>query len=251
MVKELESITPPSPSDNNRIGIQESHPREGREISYSICITHYNNGPTIRASLNSILSQIDERFEVVVVDQTSTDGSREILEEYEETGRIRLFHQSIRNRGAGRQLAFLQSRGEYIVSNMDMDDTFVPFLDGLMDLYHSSFEGSVLRVKRSNGDFCGVTIFPRTVLDEVKGWRDLNWFEDIDIWNRCKAVAPFVEVSFPVFMSRHRRNYTGLGRAKHSYLAFREGLRIGMSRKVTVFNWPLFVLAWISVHLSY
>ena len=108
----------------------------------------------------------------------------------------------------------------------------------------------MVRVKRSNGDFCAVTIFPRKVLDQAGGWRDLNWFEDIDVWNRSRKVASFAEISFPVFQSRQKRSFSGIGRAKHTYLAFKEGMRVGVDRKVSVLNWPLFLCAWIVVTLS-
>ena len=218
---------------------------------YSICITHLNNGDTIEASMASITGQIGMDYEVVVVDQGSTDGSLQYLERLASEGKIILQRQKRHNRGAGRQLAFEKASGEYIISNMDMDDTFRPFLKGLVAKYHSEFEGSVLRVKRSDGDYCGVTIFPRGVLKQVGGWRDLNWFEDVDIWIRCQRVCPFAEISYPVFVSRHKRKFTPVGRVRHSYVAFREGLRVGISRKITILNWPLYVVAWVVVRIAY
>lgn len=63
-------------------------------IIYSICITNYNTYPIVEESINAILSQIDQNFEVVVVDNCSKDGSLEILERYQKEGLIRLFVQS-------------------------------------------------------------------------------------------------------------------------------------------------------------
>ena len=45
----------------------------------SICITCYNASDTIERALDSALSQDWENFEIVVVDDASTDGSQEIL----------------------------------------------------------------------------------------------------------------------------------------------------------------------------
>jgi glycosyltransferase involved in cell wall biosynthesis len=45
----------------------------------SICITCYNASNTIEGALDSALSQDWKNFEIVVVDDTSTDGSQEIL----------------------------------------------------------------------------------------------------------------------------------------------------------------------------
>jgi glycosyltransferase involved in cell wall biosynthesis len=59
-------------------------------VKYSICIMHYNNNTTLKASLESILSQIAKDFEVVLVDNYSDDGSKEISDESHATRRIRL-----------------------------------------------------------------------------------------------------------------------------------------------------------------
>jgi glycosyltransferase involved in cell wall biosynthesis len=50
---------------------------------YSICITNYNSASSTKQSLESILTQLDKRFEIIVVDNRSTDGSLEILKEYQ------------------------------------------------------------------------------------------------------------------------------------------------------------------------
>jgi glycosyltransferase involved in cell wall biosynthesis len=225
--------------------------RVASPVLYSICITHLNNRETIERSMESITKQIDQDFEIVVVDQGSTDGSLQILQHLASEGKIRLFNQSRHNRGAGRQFAFKNANGRYIISNLDLDDVFLPFLKDFVKEYHASYEGSVVRVKRSNGDFCGVTIFPRSALEAIGGWRDLNWFEDLDVWERCRRAGKFVEISFPVFVLRHKRDYTGMARARYSYVAFRESLRIGINRKVTVLNWPLYIAAWLVVRIFY
>ena len=49
---------------------------------YSICVTHYNNVETVASSLTSILCQVDEKFEIIITDNFSTDGSREVLQRF-------------------------------------------------------------------------------------------------------------------------------------------------------------------------
>jgi abequosyltransferase len=48
----------------------------------SFCIPTFNFAPFIRATLDSILAQADERVQIVVVDGGSTDGTQEILSSY-------------------------------------------------------------------------------------------------------------------------------------------------------------------------
>ena len=106
--------------------------------------------------MDSLLSQTDESFEVVVADQKSTDGSRRILQEYADSGKIRLFDMQVRNRGLGREFAFENSRGRYIISGMDTDDIAIPGrLRILLDFYHSKCEGNLLRLQWS-----GVVVAP-------------------------------------------------------------------------------------------
>ena len=108
--------------------------------SYSICITHRNNKPTLKLSLDSILNQIDDRFEVIVVDSLSSDGSSEILREYARSGKIKLIEKKC-SRGKGIQIGFENSSGKYIISNLDMEDIFNPCLLSLLREYHSKSEG--------------------------------------------------------------------------------------------------------------
>jgi len=171
-------------------------------MKYSICITHYNNRATIEASLDSILKQIPEDCELVVVDQMSTDGSREILERYNKAGKIRLYHQGVRNRGLGRQLAFEHSNGDYIISSVDMDDVMKPLLRDAISLYHQSFEGSFMLMT-------GFSIAPRRLIEEIGGWRDLHCHQDWDVWMRAASVSRFVFLPFDI--DEFRRSHASRG----------------------------------------
>jgi len=107
----------------------------------------------VRGSLDSVLNQLDDRFEVIVVDQNSTDGSRRILERYAQKGAISLYHQKVRNRGLGRQLAFEKSSGDYIIANIDMDDVCAPTLGSYLKMYHELAEGKVLKTLNRSRNF--------------------------------------------------------------------------------------------------
>ena len=75
---------------------------EGRSVfeerqAISVCMAAYNGERYIAAQLQSILSQLGEEDEVIVVDDASTDGTREQVRSLQD-GRIRLLEHS-RNRG--------------------------------------------------------------------------------------------------------------------------------------------------------
>lgn len=150
-------------------------------VKYSICITNYNMRNTLRECLESVFSQIDSDFEVVICDNFSTDGSREILEEYARVGKIKLIIEHS-NRGRGRQIAFENSKGDYIISGIDTDDMIRPVLKNVLREYHEKHEGYVLQ-------FETIYIVPRHLVIAVGGWRDLQWGEDIDFTKRIVAMG--------------------------------------------------------------
>ena len=56
--------------------------QEGAEPLVSIIVPCYNHAPYLRKRLDSVYGQTWERTEVILLDDLSTDGSREILDEY-------------------------------------------------------------------------------------------------------------------------------------------------------------------------
>ena len=160
---------------------------------YSICITQYNEGERVRASLDSILRQIDGRFEIVLVDNLSSDGSELILQSYAKEGKIRLF-QKKGSRGVGRNLAFESAKGKTIISGIDMDDLLLPGrLPLLLDFYQKECEGRLLKVKGS-----GICVAPADLLKEVGGWRDLQHNENWDVCERAARKGKYVWTIFKV-----------------------------------------------------
>jgi glycosyltransferase involved in cell wall biosynthesis len=213
------------PSDTSRLKVAN----EDAPLKYSICITHYNNAGTVRDSLDSLLKQLDDTFEVVVVDNMSNDGSQVILEQYENMGAVRLIKARC-SRGRGRQIAFMNSVGEYVVSNLDMDEVFSPSLTSFLDFYHNRCEGNVLAVvPREGGRGPNVTLAPRSVLTEIGGWRDLQYGEDWDVWSRAASIGKYRWTTFPLVnrLDKHEDRRTQAGRFKYRLGKYRDELRLG------------------------
>ena len=85
---------------------------------YSICICNFNMSNTLEISLKSILDQIDDRFEVVVVDDGSTDTSLNILfrikSHYKQLRIIPLIRDRRRKLGETRNISIRAARGKYV-----------------------------------------------------------------------------------------------------------------------------------------
>jgi glycosyltransferase involved in cell wall biosynthesis len=192
-------------------------------VKYSICITNYNARHTLRQCLESVLSQIDSDFEVVVSDNFSTDGSREILEECARNGKIKLVIEHS-NRGRGRQIAFENSNGDYIISGIDTDDVIKPVLKDVLRLYHEKHEGYML-------SFGTIHIIPRHLVIALGGWRDLQWGEDVDFAKRIEAMGKshyFPDVGRVVGKKGHlKRGF--LQRVRGRYLYYQSRYKIGFS----------------------
>ncbi len=87
----------------------------------------YNVARYVRQALDSVLAQTFKDFELLVIDDCSTDGTWQILEEYAaKDSRIRLIKQE-RNQGlsVSRNKAIAEAQGKYLLM-LDGDDLFAP-----------------------------------------------------------------------------------------------------------------------------
>lgn len=93
----------------------------------SVVINAYNAAPYFAECLDSLLAQTLQEFEIIIVDDASTDRTPEIAREYARRDpRIRL-ERNERNRGIPATInrALALSRGEF-VGKMDADDVSLP-----------------------------------------------------------------------------------------------------------------------------
>lgn len=93
----------------------------------TVFIPCYNAGRFISETIDSILVQTYQDFEILIIDDGSTDNSSEILNQYaEKDERIRILKNK-RNRGIGytRNRGVREARGKYLAI-MDADDISVP-----------------------------------------------------------------------------------------------------------------------------
>lgn len=102
-------------------------------LMITVVIPLYNKENTIAKALNSVLAQTYQDFEVVLVDDGSTDNGAAIVEQYTDP-RIRLLRQSNAGVSAARNRGIVEAKGEY-VAFLDADDEWFPeFLDEIVEL---------------------------------------------------------------------------------------------------------------------
>lgn len=91
----------------------------------SIYITNYNYGRYIGQSVESLLNQTLQDFELFIIDDGSTDESRKIIETYADNPRISIIYQQNKGLNITNNIALRVSRGKYIM-RLDADDYLVP-----------------------------------------------------------------------------------------------------------------------------
>ena len=95
------------------------------KLTVSVMMCVYNSERTIGEAIESVLGQTFGDFELVIVNDGSTDGSGNIIESYNDS-RIRIFH---RQKRVGitkvRRFGLEKARGEYIAI-LDSDDIALP-----------------------------------------------------------------------------------------------------------------------------
>lgn len=103
---------------------QEIYFRKGVEMNnlISVIIPVYNKEDYISDCVNSVLNQTYENYEIIIVDDGSTDNSYDICKDYSNRYKcVRLFHQANNGPAAARNFALQHSSGEYVVF-LDADD---------------------------------------------------------------------------------------------------------------------------------
>ncbi len=183
-------------------------------VKVSVIIPTYNRGYIIRRALQSVYNQTWKDFEIIVVDDGSTDNTRVILEEeclkHPNVKYIR--HEVNKGVSAARNTGILHSKGEYIAF-LDSDDRWFPtklreqlrvfqFDREEIGLVYTGYKwyepnGNVIDVIPKYGGYvfnkllsnnfiaCSSVIVPRKVLDVVGLFdKHLITNQDYDMWLR-------------------------------------------------------------------
>lgn len=89
----------------------------------SVVIPTFNRSTPLINAIESVLKQTYEDYEIIVIDDGSTDDTRDRLRPYGE--RIRYFYQDNRGAGAARNKGIQVARGKWL-SMLDSDDVWLP-----------------------------------------------------------------------------------------------------------------------------
>lgn len=91
----------------------------------SVIIPAYNRADIVGETIESVLAQTYPKFEVIIIDDGSTDNTREVVRRYSDP-RIRYFYKANSGLSAARNSGLDSARGEFIAF-LDSDDIWHPW----------------------------------------------------------------------------------------------------------------------------
>ncbi|MDY9927886.1 glycosyltransferase family A protein [Methanosarcina sp.] len=182
----------------------------------------YNKEPHIKRALDSVISQTIQDFEIIVVNDGSTDKSADIVKSFNDA-RIRLINQKNAGVSVARNRGINEAKAD-LIAFLDADDTWMPdYLETILrlrvkypyaGLYATSMkteldeesgepvpnEGLILNyfkvcmtkdvIKRALFNTCSATI-PKKIFSEIGGFQTSFWWgEDVDMWGRIALEYP-------------------------------------------------------------
>ena len=113
-----------------------------KQVMISVIIPVYNSEKYLHKCIDSVLAQSYTNFELILVNDGSTDGSGKICDEYaEKDERVRVFHKDNGGVSSARNIGLKNSSGDYII-HADSDDLMLS--GALESLYYEA--------KQSNSD---------------------------------------------------------------------------------------------------
>ncbi len=194
----------------------------------SVIIPTYNRGWIIEEAIESVLSQIFTDFELIVVDDGSTDNTPDILKSYPE---IKVIRQKNRGVSAARNTGVKASKGKF-VAFLDSDDLWLPEkLQKQASFFEENPSAKICQTEEiwvRNGvrvnpkkkhlkpsgmifekclELCLVSpsavMISREVFDEADGFDEtLPACEDYDLWLRLTCKYPVFLISKPLIIKR-------------------------------------------------
>ena len=202
----------------------------------SVIIPAYNAAATIAGTVDSVVGQTLQDFEIICVDDGSTDRTRAIVDGYGD--RVRLVEQANCGPAAARNNGARHSSGEYIAF-LDADDVWMPdFLERTAAALDADPALSLVYCNCALADSEGVAIdtslvgkgfdhppslhelltrlWPimpsaalvrRSAYDKCGGYRDelrgeSFRFEDVDFWINMREQGPFGYIAEPLVIWR-------------------------------------------------
>ena len=202
----------------------------------SVYVVSRDYGRFLSEAVESVLRQHSEDWELLLIDDGSTDDTADVIRLYSGDPRVRIFTTPGIGLPAVCNLAMRESRGKYLI-RLDGDDVFdenallvlSSYLERDPDLalvfpdYYLMDEGGEIlaherrqKLEDGGGQLMAAppngacTMVRKTVLESIGGYReDLGAQDGFDLWAKVRHTHRALNVNLPLFYyRRHGQNLT-------------------------------------------
>ncbi|WP_016953293.1 glycosyltransferase family A protein [Anabaena sp. PCC 7108] len=216
-------------------------------VFFSVVIPVFNRVDMIKSTIDSIFNQNFDNYEVIVVDDGSTDHTIDALAQY--GNNIKILQQKNQGPGKARNMAIQIAQGEYIAF-LDSDDIWFPwtlevyaaviretnkpaFLAGKAiffsdenelnvvqgsQLNYTAYKDLLLSNKNANSFLTSSVTVRRDILQEVGGFTD-KWInsEDNDLWLRLGTATGFIYINSPFVLAYRQHSNSAIAITNKTY----------------------------------
>ena len=155
----------------------------------SVIIPLYNKAHTIVNTLNTVMNQSYKDFEVIIINDGSTDNGVEIINRSFNDNRIKVINQKNSGVSAARNNGVKYSSGEWVVF-LDADDEWLP--DFLMTIHFISErypDADMIGTAGYHKDFCTNSLSVMVISKYIGETKKLNYFINPDTMPHLGATA--------------------------------------------------------------
>lgn len=179
---------------------------------FSIIIPTYNRAHTLMRAVRGVLSQSYPNWELIIIDDGSTDSTKEVIEGVQDS-RVRYYHQENKMVAAARNHGIRVATGEYICFLDSDDEIFADYLSVFEErlrreshemlvadtIIRSADRDSIERIRLMNGGDFLIGDMPSIqsvctrsdILGENPFDETLYMHEDAELWSR---ISPAVTI---------------------------------------------------------
>jgi glycosyltransferase involved in cell wall biosynthesis len=147
----------------------------------TVVIPLYNKEKSIARAINSVLNQTEQNFEIIVVNDGSTDNSASAVENLQVLEKLKLIHQENRGECAARNRGIKEASTE-LIAFLDADDEWLPeFLETILALRAQFPIAEVYGTSYFKRNGNGILELPCFSFKFGESWKGIiqNYFETI------------------------------------------------------------------------
>jgi len=174
-----------------------------KQPKYSICMCNYNMSEFLEFSIPSIADQLNDNFEIVIVDDGSNDDSLQNLNKLKEKYNFIKVYNLQRDRkrrlGHTRNISIQKAVGKYVLLFVDCDDIYEKQILNFIETFHF-LESNLKKDFLFKGE--QINMAKKNFLIKYGPFRNIFYVEDRDLWVRMASLDQLVTIKHRAFRER-------------------------------------------------